>query len=81
MTFDLLGESLQTVWIKALPVLPAVEEDYGDAGVAEVSDDLSSLRVGRDIPIHEVNAVLGEELLREFAGVAGGRGEDSDQGK
>lgn len=64
------GESLDTVWIEAMPVIPAREEDDGDTGVAEILDSLSGLRVSRDIPLHELNVQVIQALLSEPAGVA-----------
>jgi len=66
------GEGLKTVWIEALPVLPGVEEYNRDALVTQVPNDLSGFLVSRDIPVHEVNVQVIQNLLRDPAGVARG---------
>lgn len=73
------GKSVDTVWTEALPMLPGVEDDNGAGVVTEVLSQFQSLRVGRDIPLHELNTQIIQSLFGEAAGLARRRGNDGDQ--
>lgn len=73
------GDSVETVWVEALPVLPGVEDDDGRGAVSEVLSQFQSLRVSRDIPLHELNTAIIQSLFGKAAGLARRRGYDGDQ--
>lgn len=77
---EILGnDSLDTVWIEATPTFTVGEDDNWGGGVSEAVSEFKSLRVGSDIPLHELNVSLLEQALRENASVARGGSDNSDQ--
>lgn len=77
---EILGhDSVDTVWIEATPVLPVSEDYYGGLGIPEFLREFQSLRVSRDIPLHELNVAIIQHALRENTAVARGGGNYSDQ--
>lgn len=72
------GEQVKTVWVESLPVLPGIEDNDGCGVVTEVLSQFQSLRVGRDIPLHELNTQIIQTLLGKTAGLARRRSEDCD---
>lgn len=77
---EILGnDSLDTVWIEATPVIGFRDNDDGGRVVPEAVSKFQSLRVSGDIPLHELNVQIIQNLLRDPARLAVRGRDDSDQ--